>query len=112
MAGGSWCPTPELLRHLREAIVYDTDRFCSIVDEPRFHELFPVVGEAMLKTMPKGFPSDFPRPELLRPRAYTVYSPIADTLVGQPDGMDRLTEMFRTMHPFNAFLNEVFDDYE
>ena len=72
----------------------------------------PVVGDDMVKTMPKGFPKDFPFPEYIRPRLYTVWHPIPDTLVSEPDSQDRIEQMFRTMAPLNVFLNEIFDDYE
>lgn len=112
VAGGSWCPPAPLLKHIREAIVDDIDRFRDIVEAEEFRQLYPVVGEEPVKTLPKGFPKDFEYPEYLRPRLYTVWSPIDDSLVSEPDGQDRLEQMFRTMAPFNKFLNEVFDDYE
>ena len=112
VAGGSWCPPAPLLKHIREAIVEDIDRFRDIVEEPEFKRLYPVVGADPVKTMPKGFPRDFAYPEYLRPRLYTVWSPIPDSLVSEPDSQDRLEHMFRTMAPFNGFLNEVFDEWE
>lgn len=112
IAGGSWCPPAPLLKHIREAIVDDLDRFRSIVEAPAFRELFPVVGEDFVKTTPKGFPKDFPFPEYIRPRLYTVWHPIPDTLFSEPDSQDRIEQMFHTMAPLNAFLNEIFDDYE
>ena len=80
------------------------------MEAPRFRELYPVVGDDPVKTLPKGFSRDFPFPEYLRPRLYTIWHPIPDTLVEEPDGQQRIEEMFRTMMPFNRFLNEVFDD--
>ncbi|MBQ9285259.1 MAG: DUF2461 domain-containing protein [Bacteroidaceae bacterium] len=112
VAGGSWCPPAPLLKHVREAIVEDIDRFREIVEAPEFKALYPVVGEDPVKTTPKGFSKDFAFPEYIRPRLYTIWTPIPDSLVGEPDGQDRLEHMFRTMAPFNMFLNEVFDDYE
>lgn len=112
VAGGSWCPPPPLLKHIRERIVDDIDRFRDIVENREFKKLYPVVGEDMLKTTPKGFDKDFAYPQYLRPRLYTLWHPISDELAGLPDGQDQLEHMFRVMHPFNAFLNEVFDDYE
>lgn len=112
IAGGSWCPPPPLLKHIRETIVDDIDRFREIVENPAFKVLYPVVGEDCLKTIPKGFPKDFAYPEYLRPRLYTVWHPIPDDLVSRPDGQERIEEMFRVLHPFNRFLNEIFDDFE
>lgn len=111
IAGGSWCPPAPLLKHIREAIVDDVDRFRDIVEAPDFKALFPVVGEDFVKTMPKGFPKDFPYTEYIRPRLYTVWHPIPDTLVSEPDSQDRIEQMFRVMAPLNLFLNEIFDDY-
>ncbi len=112
IAGGSWCPPAPLLKRIRETIVDDIDHFRSIVEAPDFHALFPVVGEDLVKTTPKGFPKDFPYSEYLRPRLYTVWHPIPDTLVSEPDSQDQIEQMFRTMAPLNTFLNEIFDDYE
>ena len=112
VAGGSWCPPAPLLRHIRETIVEDIDRFRAIVEDEDFHATYPVVGEDPVKTLPKGFPKDFPYPEYLRPRLYTVWTPIPDDLVSQPDSLDRLESLFRLIAPFNQFLNEVFDEWE
>lgn len=112
IAGGSWCPPAPLLKHIRETIVEDTDRFRDIVEAKEFKALFPVVGEDPVKTLPKGLPKEFPYPKYLRPRLYTVMAPIPDSFVSEPDSQDRLEEMFRILHPFNEFLNDVFDDYE
>ena len=112
VAGGSWCPPAPLLKQIRQRIVDETEEFRSIVEDERFHELYPVVGEDPVKTMPKGFPKDFAYPDYLRPRLYTVWAPIDDSLVSEPDGLDRIEEMFRVMSPFNRFLNDVFDEAE
>lgn len=112
IAGGSWCPPAPLLKHVRETIVDDIDRFRDIVEAPAFKALFPVVGEDPVKTRPKGFPKDFAYPEYIRPRLYIVWHPIPDSLVSEPDSQDRIEQMFRTMAPLNQFLNEIFDDYE
>ena len=112
IAGGSWCPPAPMLKHIRERIVDETERFSDIVENRQFKQLFPVLGEDLLKTMPKGFPKDFAHPEYLRPRLYTVWHPISDTLVSAPDSQAQLERMFKVLHPLNIFLNEVFDDYE
>ena len=111
VAGGSWCPPAPLLKHIRETIISDIDEFRSIVEAPDFKALYPVIGEDPVKTMPKGFPKDFAHPEYIKPRLYTVWHPLSDDFLSQPDAMDQLESMFRTMYPFNRFLNEIFDDY-
>ncbi len=85
--------------------------FYSTILLMHFKALYPVIGEDPVKTMPKGFPKDFAYPEYIKPRLYTVWHPLSDDFLFQPDAMDQLESMFRTMYPFNRFLNEVFDDY-
>lgn len=112
VAGGSWCPPAPMLKHIREAIVVDIDRFRDIVENEPFRTLYPTVGEEPVKTLPKGCPKDFPFPEYLRPRLYTVWHPLTDDFLLLPGSLDFVEEMFRIMSPFNHFLNEVFDDYD
>ena len=90
----------------------DIDRFREIVESESFRTLYPTIGEDAVKTLPKGFPKDFPYPDYLRPRLYTVWHPLTDDFLLQPCSMDLVEEMFRVMSPFNRFLNEVFEDYE
>lgn len=112
VAGGSWCPPPPMLKHIRETIVDEIDHFRDIVEDDRFRALYPVVGDEPLKTLPKGCPKDFPFPDYLKPRLYTVWHPLSDDFFQKSSAMDEIEEMFRTMAPFNRFLNEIFDDYE
>ena len=37
---------------------------------------------------------------------------LSDDFFQKPSAIDEIEEMFRTMAPFNRFLNEIFDDYE
>lgn len=112
IAGGSWCPPAPMLKHIRQRIVDEIDDFRAIVEAPEFKAIYPVVGEEPVKTMPKGFDKDFPFPEYIRPRLYTVYQPLDDDFLSRPDWLDQLESKFRVMAPFNRFLNEVFDDYD
>lgn len=112
VAGGSWCPPAPLLKAVRQRIVDDIDHFRAIVETPHFHALYPVVGEDPVKTLPKGIDKAFPYPQYVRPRLYTVWQPLPDSFVNQPDWLDQVEEKFRIMAPFNQFLNEVFDDFE
>ena len=100
-----------MLKHIRETIITDIDDFRNIVEAPDFKALYPVIGEDPVKTLPKGCPKDFAYPEYIRPRLYTVWHPLPDDFLSQTDAMDQLEAMFRTMSPFNRFLNDIFDDY-
>ena len=112
VAGGAYCLEPKVLRAVRESIVDGIDEFRDIVEEPRFHELYPVIGESRLKTAPKGFPKDFPFMDYLRPKDYSVFSNIPDSLFDTTDWLDSIEEKFITLKPFLDFINYTVDDYE
>ena len=59
IGGGAYCLESPILKAVRRRIVDDIDQFRAIVEAPLFHELFPVIGDEHLKTMPVGFPRDF-----------------------------------------------------
>lgn len=56
----------DMLRAVRQSVCDRIDEYRAIVEDPAFKEYFPVVGESHLKTVPKGFPKDFPYPQYIR----------------------------------------------
>lgn len=111
VAGGAWCLPSNVLKAVREDIVLRIDEFRSIVEEPRFHALYPEIGETALKTMPKGFDRRFPFPQYLRPKDYSVGHLVGDDFYCAPDWLDRTMECFKVMKPYLDFINETIDDY-
>jgi len=112
IAGGAYCLPSAMLKAVRQSIVNEIDEFRNIVEEPSFRRLFPVLGTCRVKTMPKGFPREFPYPEYLRPKDYAVGTPIDDDFLRQDDWLDRTIEIFQLMKPFIDFINYTIDDYE
>ena len=111
IAGGAYCLEPKLLRAVRESVVDRTDEFRAIVEESRFRALFPVIGLDRVKTMPKGFPRDFPWPDYIRCKDYCVGHAVSDAFFDDPAWMDRAVDEFRVMKPFLDFVNDTVDDY-
>lgn len=112
LAGGSYCLPSPILRAVRQSIVDEPEEFRRIVEDKAFRELFPVIGESQVKTLPKGFPKDFPYPEYLRPKDYSVAHLVEDDFFRREDWLDRTEEMFRQMKPFLDFVNYTIDDME
>ena len=54
-----------------------------------FKKYFPVIGEEHLKTLPKGFPKDFPYPEYIKCKDYTVAYSIPDSFFDDPCFIDK-----------------------
>lgn len=111
-AGGAYCLSPKVLREVRQSIVDNVDEFAAIVEAPEFKRLFPEIGEQRLKTVPKGFPKDFPHPEYLRPKDYSVFTRLDDAALLRRGWEDGVAGIFRAMKPMLDFVNYTIDDYE
>lgn len=105
VAGGAWCPDAAALKRIRTDIYENVEEYLDIIGDPEFKSFYPEVGEDLLKTAPKDFPKDWEHISLLRPRSYTVATPLTDAQVCGAD-MERLViERMRVGRPFNDFLN-------
>lgn len=112
LAGGAWCLPSPILKAVRESIVEETDTFRQIVEEKEFKTYFPIIGENHLKTLPKGFPKDYPYPDYLRPKDYSVCHNVNDDFFRQADWLEQTEKVFRKMKPFNDFINDTIDNLE
>lgn len=111
IAGGSYCLEPKILRAVRESVCDRIDEFRGIVEGERFRQLFPAIGMERVKTVPKGFPRDFPWPDYIRCKDYCVGCAVGDDFFDRPDWMERAVEVFAVMKPFIDFVNDTVDDY-
>ena len=84
LAGGSWCMPSDMLRAVRQSVYDNIDEFRAIVEDPAFKAYFPIIGEEHLKTMPKGFPKDFPYPQYIQCKDYIVSCRIPDSFFDNP----------------------------
>lgn len=112
LAGGSICPSPKVLKAIRQAIYDNTDEYISIVEDPLFKKYFPVVGDNFLKTAPKGFPKDFKYIDYLKCREYTCTHRVADDFFASPDVLERISDVFKQMKRFADFTNYTIDELE
>lgn len=112
LAGGSWCMPPSMLKAVRRSVFDNIDEYRSIVEDPDFKRYFPVVGEERLKTVPKGFPKDFPYAEYLKCKDYTVSCRIPDSFYDNPDFLDDMAKVFYQLKRFADFTNYTIDELE
>lgn len=111
VAGGCWWLDAKVLREVRESIVLRLEEFESIVEDSEFKKHFSTLGDDHLKTLPKGFPKDFARPEYVRPRNYCVWEYLPDDFFFQEGWQERAAARFLLMKPFMDFVNDTVDDY-
>lgn len=111
LAGGSYCLTPAILKAVRQSIVDNTAEFLQIVENPRFASLFGEIGESRVKTVPQGFPRDFPHMQYIQPRDYSIHTCMPDSFFLSAGWTEKAAEVFRVMKPFLDFVNYTVDDY-
>ena len=112
LAGGSWCMPSAMLKAVRQSVCDNIDAYRSIVEDKAFRKYFPVIGESRLKTLPKGFPKDFPFPQYIQCKDYTVTYHIPDSFFDSPDFMDEIARVFMQLKRFADFTNETIDELE
>ncbi|MDR3117830.1 MAG: DUF2461 domain-containing protein [Mediterranea sp.] len=110
LAGGSYCPSSELLKALRKAVYSNIDEYRSIVEDPKFKDYFPQIGYNFLKTAPKGFPKDFEHMDYLKCKEYCCDCAVPDSVFTSPNVLDRIEEISRQLKRFLDFINYSIDE--
>ncbi len=83
----------------------------SIIYAPDFKNLFTVQGSA-LKKVPAGYDKEHPMAELLKNKSWYLEYPITDDQLLSPEKLiDLSVNIFKTMKPFNDYLNKALADF-
>jgi uncharacterized protein (TIGR02453 family) len=109
MGGGIYCPEPNVLKALRQAVYDNIDEFKEIVEEKSFAATFKDMEEK-LKTIPRGFPKDFPDGEYLKNKHYAYTHIVTDDFFAADDCAKKTVEILKGMQPINRFLNYTVDE--
>jgi len=112
LAGGSYCPPPNILKALRQSVYDNIDEYLSIVEDPAFKKYFPVIGESFLKTAPKGFPKDFKYIDYLKCKDYSCAYQVPDEFFLDKYMLDNVSDIFKQMKRFCDFTNYTIDEFE
>ena len=111
VAAGVWCPQPDLLKVLRQSVYDNIDELNEIRNSPSFSKYFTsFFEEDKLKTVPRGFPKDFPDAEMLKLKHYLVEYKLDEKLINSPDFVQQLTDIVKCAYPLNRFLNYTVDE--
>lgn len=111
IAGGAYCLPTDILKAVRQSVCDQPKTFHAIVGQEPFRSLFPVIGEAHLKTIPKGFPKDFVYPEYIRCKDYSCCHHVPESFFTSPHWLEQSAEMFQVMKPFLDFVNATIDEF-
>jgi len=110
LGGGIYMPDSKILKLVREEIMYGIDEFRGIIENPDFTAVFPEIYGEKLKRPPKGFPADFKDIELLKMKSFALMHPVNDQETVDDILIDKASQVFKQMMPFNMFINRCFLD--
>ena len=111
LSAGVWCPDSTLLKALRQSVYDNIDELNEIRLKPDFLQYFSAFYEQdKLKTVPRGFPKDFPEAELLKLKHYLVDFPLDESILHASDFVSRIGAIAKCAYPFNRFLNYTVDE--
>lgn len=104
LGGGMWHPEPARLAAFRRVVDQDADRVTAAINEPGFLARFePVHGESLVR-MPKGYPPDHPRGDLLKLKDVTFGRELSEKEVLSPSLPRILADDFAAAMPVMRFL--------
>jgi uncharacterized protein (TIGR02453 family) len=110
LSGGIYMPQPAVLKALRQAVYDNIDEFKGIVESKQFTQYFILDDWEKLKTVPRGFPKDFPDAEYIKHKHYSFLHKAQDDFFLQDDFVEKTATMFKEMYPANRFLNYTVDE--
>lgn len=92
-------------RMVRDHIAEHGGEWERIITAPAFREHFTVKGSA-LKNVPAGYEKDHSQAEYLKYKSWYLEYPVQDGEIADSQiFLDKATEIFRLMKPFNDYLN-------
>ena len=97
---------------VRDYIVAHGEEWEQITSDPGFLEYFTVKGTA-LKNVPAGYDKEHPQAEYLKYKSWYLEYPIKDVQWNDAEEfLEKATEIFRRMKPFNDYLNRALADFQ
>ncbi len=97
---------------VRDYIVQNGKELETIVNEPDFQRHFTVQGSA-LKNVPAGYDKNHPQAEYLKFKSWYLEYPFKDEELQNAEAfLTKAAGIFRTMKPFNDYLNRALADFQ
>ena len=111
VSGGVWCPSPAMLKKLRQDIYNNMEEFTGILENKEFKDIYGELEGEVLKRMPDGFPKDYEYDYILKHKSFIVSSNKPEKFFYSKDWVDEVVENFRILYPFNKFLNYTIGEF-
>lgn len=107
---GLWFPENDILKALRNDIDAGMEEFLEILNEPKFKKYYPSLVGDSLKTLPKGFPKDYPHPGIIKMKEFLISKSLDDDFFNSENWTSNIIKYLETAKPFNDFLNYTFEE--
>ena len=108
IASGNYCYEPRVVKMLREDISFGWEEFKEdVLDvaDPSFR----VDMDGALKRVPKEYPTDAPYSDFMRLKSFSLVTYLDDDFILQSNLVSRVAELFKTVKPFNDYINRAVD---
>ncbi len=109
LAGGAYLPESNWLKAIRQEIDYEIKEFKKIINSKAFKDTFGEMEGEKLVNAPKEYPKDHPEIELLKHKSFLASHYCKDKDVLATDFLSHSTKVFKTLYPFDSFLNRALD---
>jgi uncharacterized protein (TIGR02453 family) len=109
MGGGAYVPPSDWIKAIRQEIDYNAKEFKKIINGKAFKETFGELEGEKLKRPPKGYTPDHPEIELLKLKSFLATHVVNNKAVIDKDFVNYTAKVFKTLHPFDLFLNRAKD---
>jgi uncharacterized protein (TIGR02453 family) len=105
-SAGIYTPERPVLEALRRRMASDPRPFDRILRAKRLAPYLPLRTDSLVR-MPRGFPKDHPRGELIRARNYLVRREYSDAEIARKGAFATFREAIRDCAPFVRYIDEV-----
>ena len=106
IASGNYCFEPRVIKMIREDISFDWEEFKTDVLDAA-DPSFKVDMDGALKRVPKEYPADAPYADFMRLKSFSLVTYLDDDFILQPDLVSRVSELFKSVKPFNDFITRA-----
>lgn len=97
---------------VRDYISENPEEWDNIIHSSEFQKYFSVKGTA-LKNVPRGYDKEHSQAQFLKFKSWYLEYPVKDKdLLNAEDFLSKATEIFKSMKPFNDYLNKALTDFE
>lgn len=107
LACGFWDPNPADLKRIRQELAFDGNEYRSLINDPKFKNVWGELQGDAVKTAPKGYAKDHPQIDLLRFKQHLFSVRYTEADVCAPDFLVRVNAALEAVRPFVDYMSAV-----